>query len=81
LLVSLGGSSAGSAAISAGTLVECSVVSHRRSFAEGMRALLAEIAPEIPVDAAAARRIDAAFARFGRAKSPRRAQLRRPVRL
>jgi ribonuclease VapC len=62
---------AGSAAISAGTLAECSVVSHRRSFAEDMRALLADIAPEIvAVDAAATRRIDAAFARFGRGNHP-----------
>jgi ribonuclease VapC len=62
---------ADSVAMSAGTLVECYVVAHRRGIADRMRALLDSLSPDvIPVDEAAARRIDAAFARFGRGAHP-----------
>jgi ribonuclease VapC len=58
-------------AMSAGTMVECYVVAHRRGIADRMRDLLDSLAPEIlSVDAAAARRMDAAFARFGRGAHP-----------
>jgi ribonuclease VapC len=57
--------------ISAGTLVECAVVARRRGFADPMRRLLDRLGPDvIPVDADAARRIDAAFARWGRGAHP-----------
>ena len=57
--------------MSAGTLVECAVVSRRRGFPDVMQALLADVDPTvIPVDADAARRIDAAFARWGRGAHP-----------
>jgi ribonuclease VapC len=58
-------------AMSAGTMVECFVVARRRGLADEMRAALDRLAPDvIPVDEAAARRMDAAFARFGRGAHP-----------
>jgi ribonuclease VapC len=58
-------------AMSAGTMVECFIVARRRGLENQMRAALDRLAPEIlSVDEAAARRIDAAFARFGRGAHP-----------
>jgi ribonuclease VapC len=57
---------AGATAMSAGTMVECWVVARRRGVLAEMRELLADIAPRIvPVDEAAARRIETAYARWG----------------
>jgi ribonuclease VapC len=61
----------GGLAISAGTVVEASVVSRRRGIPAAMRSLIDDLGPEvIPVDEAAARRLDAAFARWGRGAHP-----------
>jgi ribonuclease VapC len=58
-------------AMSAGTMVECFVVARRRGLADRMRVALDRLAPDIlPVDEATARRIEAAFARFGRGAHP-----------
>lgn len=57
---------AGSVAMSAGTLIECAVVSRRRGLAARMTELLAEVRPAtLPVDAEAVHRIRTADARWG----------------
>lgn len=57
--------------VSAGTLVECFVVARRRGIAEMMAELVDDLRPEvIELDAAAARRIDSSFARWGRGFHP-----------
>jgi len=55
-----------SVSISAGTLIECAVVSRRRGVAARMHDLLVEVAPAtLPIDAEAVGRIRAADARWG----------------
>jgi ribonuclease VapC len=59
--------------VSAGTMVECFVVARRRGIADMMAELLDDLRPDvIGVDAAAARRIDAAYGRWGRGFHPAR---------
>jgi ribonuclease VapC len=59
------------AAISAGTLAEALIVSARRGVGRDMAGCLDRFQPQIvPVTAAAARRIGAAYERWGRGMSP-----------
>ena len=58
-------------AISAGTLAEVLIVSARRNVGAEMARLIARIAPSVvPVTAAAARRVDQAYERWGRGMHP-----------
>lgn len=59
--------------VSAGTLAEILIVAGRAGVTPEVSALLDRLAPEIaPVDAAAARRAAAAYARFGKGLHPAR---------
>jgi ribonuclease VapC len=58
-------------AISAGTLAESLIVATRRGIGPTMEQLIADLAPEtVPVTAAAARRVAAAYATWGRGIHP-----------